>query len=63
VGIYRRYSLQKSNLFFINLFAGCGELSLGPEQAGFEPLLFSEINRDATLNEDNSSRAKRGKIA
>lgn len=31
----------------IDLFAGCGGLSLGLEQAGFEPLLVSELNRDA----------------
>ena len=33
---------------FVDLFAGCGGLSLGLEQAGFSPILFSEINRDAS---------------
>ena len=32
---------------FIDLFAGCGGLSLGMEQAGFKPILVSELNRDA----------------
>ncbi|MCG3769284.1 MAG: Modification methylase HaeIII [Nitrosomonadaceae bacterium] len=31
----------------VDLFAGCGGLSLGLEMADFEPLLFSEINKDA----------------
>lgn len=31
----------------IDLFAGCGGLSLGLEQAGFKPLLFSELNHSA----------------
>lgn len=31
----------------VDLFAGCGGLSLGLEQAGFKPLLFCEINPSA----------------
>lgn len=36
-----------SRLTCIDLFAGCGGLSLGLEQAGFQPLLVSELNKDA----------------
>jgi len=36
-----------NKFYFIDLFAGCGGLSLGLEQAGFEPLLFNEINPSA----------------
>ena len=32
---------------FIDLFAGCGGLSLGLEQAGFVPILVNELNKDA----------------
>jgi len=32
---------------FIDLFAGCGGLSLGLEQAGFFPLFVNELNKDA----------------
>ncbi len=35
------------NLTFIDLFAGCGGLSLGLEQAGFHPLFVNELNKDA----------------
>ncbi len=31
----------------VDLFAGCGGLSLGLEKAGFQPLLFSELNKSA----------------
>lgn len=34
-------------LTFIDLFAGCGGLSLGLEQAGFFPLYVNELNKDA----------------
>ena len=32
---------------FIDLFAGCGGLSLGLEQAGFNPVYVNELNTDA----------------
>ena len=32
---------------FIDLFAGCGGLSLGLEKAGFKPVLVSELNKSA----------------
>ena len=34
-------------LWSVDLFAGCGGLSLGLEQAGFKSLLVSELNADA----------------
>ena len=34
-------------LSFIDLFAGCGGLSLGLEQAGFTPVYVNELNSDA----------------
>ncbi len=38
---------HERSLNCIDLFAGCGGLSLGLEQAGFHPLLFSELNKSA----------------
>ena len=35
------------SLKFIDLFAGCGGLSLGLEQAGFIPVYVNELNKDA----------------
>ena len=35
--------MTKRKLSFIDLFAGCGGLSLGLEQAGFSPVLVNEI--------------------
>ena len=35
------------NKYFVDLFAGCGGLSLGLEKAGFSPVLVSELNKDA----------------
>jgi len=38
---------NSSQKYCIDLFAGCGGLSLGLELAGFKTLLFSELNGDA----------------
>ena len=34
-------------LNFVDLFAGCGGLSLGLEQAGFHPVYVNELNDSA----------------
>lgn len=36
-----------ANKGFVDLFAGCGGLSLGLEKAGFEPVFVSELHPDA----------------
>lgn len=38
---------QTSDFTLVDLFAGCGALSLGLEQAGFRPIYVNEINSDA----------------
>ena len=38
---------MKIKLPLIDLFAGCGGLSLGLEQAGFTPVYVNELNNDA----------------
>ena len=37
----------EKKLTMIDLFAGCGGLSLGMENAGFEPIFVSELNKNA----------------
>lgn len=39
--------MGKKDLKFVDLFAGCGGLSLGLEQAGFVPVFVNELNDDA----------------
>lgn len=38
---------KKENRVFVDLFAGCGGLSLGLENAGFEPIFVNELSPDA----------------
>ena len=39
--------INDKDLTYIDLFAGCGGLSLGLEQAGFMPVYVNELNKDA----------------
>ncbi len=39
--------MERKNLKVMDLFAGCGGLSLGLEQAGFIPVFVNELNDDA----------------
>lgn len=52
---------------FIDLFAGCGGLSLGLEYAGFYPLYVNELNKDAIetylTNRDNEFPHLRNKYS
>lgn len=38
---------ESRRLYVMDLFAGCGGLSLGLEQAGFHPAFVNELNKDA----------------
>jgi DNA (cytosine-5)-methyltransferase 1 len=40
-------SNPKKQLYVVDLFAGCGGLSLGLEQAGFHPVFVNELNKNA----------------
>jgi DNA (cytosine-5)-methyltransferase 1 len=44
--------------YFVDLFAGCGGLSLGLEQAGWIPVFVNELNRDAMTTYLQNRRAE-----
>jgi len=39
--------MADSKKYMVDLFAGCGGLSLGLEQSGFHPIFVNELNKDA----------------
>ena len=49
--------MKKKSNYFVDLFAGCGGLSLGLENAGFVPAYVNELDSDAMnsylINRDN----------
>lgn len=47
VGNLSRVKRTARQLPLVDLFAGCGGLSLGLENSGFSPVFVSELNRDA----------------
>lgn len=57
--------INDGDLTYIDLFAGCGGLSLGLEQAGFFPVYVNELNKDALetylTNRDDEFPHLRGK--
>ena len=42
-----QFPISRSTLSVVDLFAGCGGLSLGLEGAGFNPVFVNELNADA----------------
>ena len=39
--------MSRNEKVFVDLFAGCGGLSLGLENAGFKPIFVNELSPDA----------------